>query len=62
MQTTDAEVAAAEQRIKAALAAAAAEKAKADAPKAAKALAEVQKVRRSSISRSSAESAFPMLC
>ena len=44
MQTTDAEVAAAEQRIKAVAEAAAAEKAKADAPKAAKALAEIQKV------------------
>ena len=51
MQTTDAEVATAEQRIlaaeqraKAAGAAAAAEKAKVDAPKAAKALADVQKV------------------
>ena len=66
MQTTDAEVATAEQRIlaaeqraKAAGAAAAAEKAKADAPKAAKALAEVQKVTLSHLAASQiSESAF----
>ena len=44
VQTTAAEVTTAEERIKAAAEAAAAEKAKVDAAKAAKALAEVQKV------------------